>query len=365
MTAFDTVGRPVLNDYLYSPHLSDGSPHSLSLDSTLQDLLLHDFWVEADQPGQKVLEAFEEFPLLPGVIITDKGEFVGMISRRRFLEQLIRPYGMELFLKRSLRSLFRFTHTKATIFSAETLIVAAAHQSLQRKAELVYEPLVVELAPKVYRLLDAHQLLVAQSQIHELATALLTQLYHQLEVANQQLHNLATSDGLTKVANRRRFDEYLDTCWQNLRGASPLSLIMCDVDFFKSYNDRYGHQAGDDCLQQVAQVLQQSVKRPEDLVARYGGEEFALILPYTPVAGAMGVAKKIQEGMRQLNITHDDSPITYVTLSMGVSNSFMCCGESPSVLIAAADAALYQAKQAGRDRVLLQMPVNPLQLLSP
>ncbi len=280
-----------------------------------------------------------------------QGQFAGMISRRRFLEYMSRPYGLELFSKRPIECLYRSAETETLILNGDTLIVAAARHSLQRAAELLYEPIVVEVAPQVYRLLDVHELLIAQSQIHELATELLTQLYTHLEAANQQLLRLATSDGLTGVANRHRFDSYLDSCWHQMQASnSALSLILCDVDFFKKYNDTYGHQAGDDTLRQVAGAIQQAVQRPEDLVARYGGEEFAVILPHTSLEGALQVAERIRLTVKALKIAHACSESDYITLSLGVATIFPSSTFMPAMLIAAADKKLYQAKQTGRDK---------------
>lgn len=183
---------------------------------------------------------------------------------------------------------------------------------------------------------------------------LLTQvkLYEQLQSANQELKRLATSDGLTQVANRRRFDEYLQQEWSRMqRDRLSLSLVMCDIDFFKVYNDTYGHQEGDDSLKKVAKVLDRAAKRSIDLAARYGGEEFAIILPNTGLEGATRVAKDIQEALRELGISHSGSQIgDRLTLSMGVASTIPCALISPEMLITAADRALYQAKAAGRDR---------------
>lgn len=178
-------------------------------------------------------------------------------------------------------------------------------------------------------------------------------LYQQLQEANQELSRLVAVDGLTQVANRRRFDEYLQQEWQRMiRDRSPISLILCDLDFFKNYNDTYGHQDGDDCLRQVAKLLERAARRSIDLAARYGGEEFALILPNTDQAGAIQVAKTIQETIRELAIPHQGSQVSdVVTLSMGVATTVPSRQMSaPEMLINAADRALYQAKANGRDR---------------
>jgi diguanylate cyclase (GGDEF)-like protein len=179
-------------------------------------------------------------------------------------------------------------------------------------------------------------------------------LFEQLEAANQELQRLACIDGLTQVANRRRFDEYLDVEWRRLaREQRPLSLILGDVDYFKVYNDTYGHLAGDLCLQQIGSVLRQTLRRPADLVARYGGEEFAIILPNTEPRGAVIVAEAIREGIRGLEMPHAKSPVSqYVTLSLGVASFIPTPNASPAQLIAAADEALYQAKAEGRDRAV-------------
>jgi len=177
----------------------------------------------------------------------------------------------------------------------------------------------------------------------------------ELQRANQELQRLAILDSLTQLANRRRFDEYLAQEWQRLsREQTPLSLILCDVDFFKDYNDTYGHQAGDHCLRQIAQALSSAATRPADLVARYGGEELAVVLPHTPVGGALRIADDIRQRVRALEIAHARSAIShYITLSIGIAEVIPSFQSSPEALIAAADQALYQAKAGGRDTVVL------------
>lgn len=166
------------------------------------------------------------------------------------------------------------------------------------------------------------------------------------------LERLTTTDGLTGIANRRRFDAFLESEWSRARRSQkPLSLIMLDIDFFKAFNDHYGHLAGDDCLRQVAQCLDGRVRRPADLVARYGGEEFACLLPETNAMGAATMAKRFLESMNELNIPHAYSEAAdHVTLSMGVATIIPLIGQPSSELVRRADQLLYEAKQNGRNQ---------------
>lgn len=174
-----------------------------------------------------------------------------------------------------------------------------------------------------------------------------------LEAANQELQRLANIDGLTQLANRRRFDEFLGQAWQKLQlNQQPLSVILCDVDFFKRYNDFYGHQAGDECLKRIAFALNYAVQHPMDLVARYGGEEFAVVLPNTGIDGAFIVAKHLCLAVQQLQLPHRGSEIGYVTLSVGVASLIPTDHLTMEELIMAADTALYDAKQRGRNRAI-------------
>lgn len=176
-----------------------------------------------------------------------------------------------------------------------------------------------------------------------------------LQEANKELQRLAMVDGLTQIANRRRFDEYLNKEWRRMkREGNKLALILCDIDFFKPYNDNYGHQEGDICLQRVAQTIHSVIKRPGDLAARYGGEEFAVILPNTHAEGAVRVAERIREKIQQLKIPHAQSSVDqYVTLSMGVSCVIHNQEFNAGDLVNAADDALYKAKAQGRNRVIV------------
>ncbi|NUN63961.1 diguanylate cyclase [Pseudanabaena biceps] len=163
-----------------------------------------------------------------------------------------------------------------------------------------------------------------------------------------------TIDGLTQISNRRAFDQRLSNEWQRLaREESPISLLLCDVDFFKRYNDRYGHPAGDDCLRAVAKTIEACIRRPADMVARYGGEEFAIILPNTQQEGATFMAEQICQAVSSLKILHESSHVSdYVSVSIGIASVFPERRVSPRGLIEAADRGLYLAKNNGRNCVI-------------
>ena len=163
-----------------------------------------------------------------------------------------------------------------------------------------------------------------------------------------------TIDGLTQIANRRAFDQRLEIEWQRLaREHLPLSVLLCDVDFFKRYNDRYGHPTGDDCLRTVAKAIEACIRRPADLAARYGGEEFAVILPNTVREGATFIAEEICHVIAELRIPHESSFVKdRVSVSIGISTAMPERSVHPRSIIESADKGLYLAKNQGRDRAV-------------
>lgn len=201
---------------------------------------------------------------------------------------------------------------------------------------------------------------VGRDELQQLAgdiDGLIGQVEQQQQQLQQQAHTLTEmsyQDALTGLANRRRLDQALEDAWKSARREqSPISLMLCDVDFFKRYNDRYGHQQGDAVLRQVSDLTRTTLRRTSDLAARYGGEEFAVLLPHTDRAGAVVVAERLQLALRCAALPHLDSDIgKQLTLSIGVACLQPQRNQHWDVLVLAADQALYRAKHSGRDRVV-------------
>lgn len=197
--------------------------------------------------------------------------------------------------------------------------------------------------------------LIARIRAHSrsyLAHQALRETQAKLEEKNAELKKLSCMDGLTGIANRRRLDEFLQKeCLRSVRDDSPLSVILIDIDFFKPYNDHYGHLAGDECLRKVARGMDEVVQRASDLVARYGGEEFSVVLPNTDLKGAIRIATELLEKIRALGVPHEYSKAAdIVTISLGVVSRVACENLAPADLLNLADAALYEAKESGRNR---------------
>ncbi|WP_238902417.1 diguanylate cyclase [Clostridium sp. YIM B02506] len=211
------------------------------------------------------------------------------------------------------------------------------------------EPVVLQSKVKFFiELYNQNKIIEQQKTLLEIKIKELSEL----KAANFNLENLSYTDGLTGISNRRNFDSYIEMSWNNcLNSSKPLSLIMMDIDYFKLYNDNYGHIKGDDCLKAVAKELSKSAKRTLDLSARYGGEEFVIILPETHKDGAEIIAEEIRKNIINLDILHESSPISKnVTLSLGVTTMVPNNQHTISEFINDADKALYEAKNLGRNR---------------
>ena len=218
------------------------------------------------------------------------------------------------------------------------------------------EPIVLKSKVKVFlELHEQKRLLKKQAELLELKIKELLDL----KQMNCYLENLSTLDGLTGIPNRRSFDQFIERSWKySMREQKHLSLIMIDIDCFKAYNDNYGHLKGDDCLVLVAKTLLSSIRRPIDLVARYGGEEFMAVLPDTDKAGALLVAERMRKGIEQLALAHAYSEVArWVTISVGVAAIIPRPSDIILEFVEKVDAALYQAKQDGRNRIYPCYPV--------
>ncbi|PZU97812.1 MAG: GGDEF domain-containing protein [Pseudanabaena sp.] len=218
--------------------------------------------------------------------------------------------------------------------------------------QITAQPHVIFFEAKTEVLTDYQIKLEQQITQHKLTEQNLKQTISALKTVNQELQHLAHIDALTQISNRRNFDESLHREWQrSLREKQPLSLVMLDIDFFKGYNDRYGHPAGDRCLTAIAQTIKGLLQRSTDLLARYGGEEFAIILPNTTTEGAITVIHSIQKAIAALSLVHESSSVgNNVTASFGLATMLPSEVLHPSLLLESTDKALYQAKQQGRDR---------------
>ena len=214
-------------------HIPEICSWNISLESTLLDLPLYNRQIELTQQAKEVAQAFEENPMLPGVILSDRGNFVGIISRRLFFERVNRRYGLEMFFKRPIEVLYRFSKQELLLLPGSKLIVEAAEESLYRSAELVYEPIVVEIAPQTYRLLDVHQLMVAQSRIHQLTNKLLKQQTQSKLIQTEKMASLGRI--VAGVAHEIR--NPLNCIWGNL--TFLLSYFENLLQLMSAYQEEY------------------------------------------------------------------------------------------------------------------------------
>lgn len=181
----------------------------------------------------------------------------------------------------------------------------------------------------------------------------LVDVTQKLDGANAELLRLSTTDALTGIANRRSLDSFLEREWRRcLRMKKPLALVMMDIDYFKLFNDKYGHQTGDDCLKKVADRIARAAPRGTDLAARFGGEEFTLVLGETDQDGAMWIAERVRQMVADLKVPHYATGSKFVSISCGVVSALPDDKVSLEILVKSADAALYQAKRSDRDRVV-------------
>jgi diguanylate cyclase (GGDEF)-like protein len=302
-----------------------------------------------DDTPSTLLLACKQVEAMGHVVMTaaDGAQAVTQFTRERpdlILMDIVMP-GMDGFeTTRRIREIENGTAWTPIIF----LTAMVQDEDLQRGIAVGGD----DYLTKPFRRIVLESKIKAMQRIAEMRHALVETTL-KLDTANRELSRLSSLDGLTGIANRRRFDEAIDAEWRRARrNASTLSLVLADIDHFKYFNDSRGHQAGDDCLRKVADALQRTVKRPGDLVARYGGEEFAVLLPETQPEGALYLADQLRLAVSSLNLLHTSSPVaTYVTISIGVASCSPEPGNSPEQLIMMADERLYAAKRNGRNRV--------------
>ncbi|MBN1959285.1 MAG: GGDEF domain-containing protein [Desulfuromonadales bacterium] len=338
----------------------------LQHNSTLVCLELFSVSLQLDDPCHKISEAFKKHPGLPGVLIFDQQSFDSMISRQRFLEIMNLPYSKDLFSQRKIKKLAKRFEAEPLTFSADTYIGAAVEASLERSPREMTEPVVVE-KNGIYFILGSYELFRAHAHIFsETVKTLQAEIIHsnllreKLDQARREAEDLARLDGLTGIPNRRHMDEYLTQEWQRaMRYTSDLSVILIDIDHFKSFNDIYGHQTGDEVLVKVARCLKGQTHRPADMVSRYGGEEFLVVLPDTPIQGAQALAEKMRQAVMNMSIINSGSSVEgLLSISCGVACVTEHKKQPFDQLVSDADKALYQAKSQGRNKVvLMQHPV--------
>lgn len=358
----------------------------LNLQSTVDKLNIFIFNLEISEPVQKISNAFNHNPKLPGIILLDETRLVGLISRNNFFQYMSRPYSLELAAKRSISTLLPLMKVEKFLISRNASIIEAAAQSLLRSKELINEPIIVEIETGLYGIIDAHQLLIYQTKIQEYTCELLRQMYRKLSLANQnleqvnlnlkqanrKLEHLALVDDLTQVGNRRAFNQYLQREWQRgQKQKMSLSVIMFSLDYFREYNYQYGAKSGDSCLQNIAKIITQSLREQENLFARYNGATFAIAVPNSNAVLAASIAEKLRSLIVRLRIEHKNSPISNcLTLSLGVASLLPHPYSSAKTLITIARRALSLAKQSGKNQKIIwnnsqldnfneSIPLNP------
>lgn len=331
----------------------------LKYDSTLVELPRHQVSFQLDDPCINIARTFAAAKDLPGILIYDKTRLHSMISRTRYLEIMHLPYSKELFTLRTIGKLANHFKIPATIFPIDMYIGQAAEEALARDGKLISEPIIVAEGES-HSVIDTYTLLRSQAQIFSVTVKSLKQeisqsneLRERLEQARKEAELMARLDGLTGIPNRRHMDEYLAKEWQRaLREETSLSVVLIDIDYFKAFNDRYGHQAGDEALIQVAQCLSYQAHRPADLVARYGGEEFIAVLPDTNTLGAGILAEKMRAAVERLQLINEGSQAHRVlTISCGLACLTPQTDLRIDKILQDADEALYRAKSGGRNQV--------------
>ncbi len=307
-----------------------------------------------DQPmvAEAIRRMLEDEPMITFHYCSDSKKAIDMaveVSPTTILQDLVMPDidGM---------TLLRFYRNHPVIKDTPVIVLSSKEEPKDKSEAfsngasdyLVKLPDQIELIARI----QAHSRSYVAQRQRDHAFRELHQLQKELEESNIELERLSSIDGLTGIPNRRSFDEYLAKEWgRSVREENSLSLLLIDIDFFKKYNDGYGHQGGDDCLRKVATELANTMRRSSDMVARYGGEEFAVVLPNTDIDGAVVIAEELRSAVEMLALEHEFSDVAeFVTISLGAAGIPPQSGEDSASLISLADEALYEAKAEGRNR---------------
>ncbi|RUM46017.1 MAG: hypothetical protein DSY46_01140 [Hydrogenimonas sp.] len=339
--------------YYQSPTYQTQAHSNLHLERTIYDQISPDSigqieMVYSNQQYTQTLNDYRQFSIL--ILIGTSSLIIILILLLRHTLNPLRELAQELFNYNP--ATFHFSkkrvhqhHEVAVIQNAVVNMV----EKIQNYTKRLYD-LNLKLESKVKE--RTKTLEIANNQLrNEISDR--KKAEKALRHANEMLETLSTKDALTNLYNRRILEQKLQTYWQTAwREKSPLSIIMCDIDFFKKINDTYGHQMGDQCLQEIAKIFENSISRPTDIIARYGGEEFIFVLPDTPASGALRIAEAIQNLLAKRNICHETE--VKMTLSIGISSVIPTKEIEWSSLIQAADEALYEAKHNGRNRIVVR-----------
>jgi len=331
-----------LEQQLFLP-LNVGVSFEQALDMKVKDLALIDCSVDINTSVREVARIYELHQEWPGVIIISGDRFFGMLSRQICFEVLGKPFGLEVYSRRTMYEFCTTINIPSLVIEGNTSIPEAVKQALVREKQNIFDPLVIQLDGKKYKLLNMHVLLLAQCDV--------------LENLSDEFRQLSVIDPLTQLNNRRGFFESAQPEVVRIReDQNDLSALMIDIDNFKKTNDLYGHFIGNHVLRAVADEIRQTL-RQTDLLGRYGGEEFIGLLPNTSIDAACVIAERLRDSVENRIIEINDYRVS-VTVSIGISHLGAADG-SLDVLLSQADQAMYWAKASGRNRINIWSKEQP------
>ncbi len=304
------------------------------------ELNIHKGCVNQNTLVPEVAQLFGKHPDWPGIIIADENQFFGMVSRQRCFEVLGKPFGIEVFTKKTILDFLNMYGSYNLILDSKISVQEAVKAALGREHDMIYEPIVVRMDDHRYGLLDMHTLLLGQSD-------LLEKLYNEVQ-------DLSIKDPLTNLSNRRGFFDAAQPILEESQNThTHLAALMVDIDNFKLINDVYGHFIGDQIICAVADACKK-ILRQTDLICRFGGEEFIALLPGTSIDGAVMIAERLRKKVEEQSFEVNGIRVM-VTVSIGICHIQDACG-SLDTLLNQADQAMYQAKTAGRNQVAIWRP---------